>query len=387
MKTIIAVLTALAVFAVCIPVLAADEPAPPPPGPPPAVEKPAPPPAAPDKPAAPPLAPAKPAPKPNTVTRPAPPSGAPTMANRAHDVIVGPTDSNNNPRQVRGKVSVVAVPPPSAAITSVEVFFNSALIGQTSQKPYKVEFNTDTVSPGLHTFKAVGLGADGKQVWTASTAVAVSSATVTVAAPVKPAAPPAGPNGPKPAPSPNATKPATVITPPAVSKPAPSGPQGAVALQKTYTSTKAGFLVRYPAGWVVKDQTSAMKPKKAGNIWIAIMPNVKVPSQVINVRRMRVDPKTTADVFAKYNPYVSSWEKKTALASPAFSTTSNVAPKKVIHRLIVIKNGYAWMLNCVDGTGDSAKSRQLFDSVVASFALAGGHPTKAVTVTEKGKKH
>jgi hypothetical protein len=217
--------------------------------------------------------------------------------------------------------------------------------------------------------------------------VEVSSATGAPSAPVKTVGPPPSPIGPQPGPTPNGRKPGPVTTAQPGPKPAPSNPPGAVTLQKIYASGKQGFTVRYPAGWLVKDQSTAMKPKKSGNVWIAFTPNVKVPSQVVNVRRMRVDSKTNADVFAKYNPYVNTWEKKTVLGSQAFTTTSSVAPKKVIHRLILIKNGYAWMLNCVDATGDTTgKSQQLFDSVVASFVVAGGQPAKTVTITEKGKK-
>ena len=384
MKTIAAILIALALFAVCLPAaaqenapeppVAVEEAAPAPPGPPPAVAEPPTPPAAPDQPVAPPPAPAPPAPKPNAVIRPTTPGGPPALMNRAREVVVGPTDSKNNPRRVRGKVTVVAVPPGTAAVASVEIFFNAALIGQTSAKPYKVDFNTDTVSPGVHTFKAVGLDANGKQVWTASTAVEVSGANgAPPPTPIKTMSPPGKPTGPQPPLTPNAKKPGTGTIAPAVPKPAPSIPQGSATLGKTYANAKHNFLVRYPTGWTVKDQSAAMKPKKSGNVWMAFTPSAKTPSLAVNVRRMRVDSKTTADVFAKYNPYVNSWERKTVLGSQAFTTTSTVAPKKVIHRLILIKNGYAWMLNCVDASGDSPdNSQKLFDSVVGSLVVKGG---------------
>lgn len=389
MKTISAIFVALALLANCLPAVAqnaapelpvvVDEN---PPAPPPPVEEP---PAVPQQPAPPPT-PAPPAPRPNGAVRPTSPPAASPVVNRLREVVVGPADSKS-PKKVRGKVSVVAVPPASTAIASVEVFFNSALIGQTSQKPYKVEFNTDTVSPGIHTFKAVGRSADGKQVWTASTAVEIPGAGVTASAPVKPASSASAPAGSKPTPSPNAGKPTAVATALPAPKPVAANVQSASNLQKIYASTKNGFSVRYPAGWVVSDRSSEMKPKKPGNVWIAITPNEKVPSQALNIRRMRVDPKTTADVFAKYNSYVNSWDKTTVLGSPAFATTSNVAPKKVIHRLILVKNGYAWMLNCIDATGNPEKSKQLFDSVVASFALTGKQANAAVKAPAKSTKH
>lgn len=386
MKTIGAIFIALAILASCMPAAAQDAA----PEPPVVVDKNAP---APPAPEAPPGAPQLPAPPPAPPSTPkangavrgsSPPMPSPAVS-RLREVVVGPTDSKS-PKKVRGKVSVMAVPPASAAIASVEVFFNSALIGQTSEKPYKVEFNTDTVSPGIHTFKAIGRSADGKQVWTASTAVEIPGAGITPPAPTKPASPAPPPTVTKSTPPSSTPKPGTVGTAKPATQPAVAKLQTASNLQKTYASAKGGFSVRYPAGWVVSDRSSAMKPKKAGNVWIAITPNEKVPSQVLNFRRMRVDTKTTADVFAKYNPYVNSWDKTTVLGSPAFTTTSNVAPKKVIHRLILIKNGYAWMLNCIDATGNPEKSKQLFDSVVASFSLTAKQKGANAKVPTKSKK-
>jgi len=383
MKTIAVIFVALALLCVCLPALAQDnadspvvvEPAPAPPGP--AADAPAAPPA-------PPVAPPTPGPRPNSINRPAVPNapGAPpAMMSRSRDVVVGPTDSKVSPRRVRGKVTVVAVPPASAAVSSVEVFFNAALVGQTSAKPYKVDFNTDTVSPGVHTFKAVGLDSSGKQIWTATTAVEVSSASgATTGIPTRTLTPPPTATTPKPG-TPAPTTPVPAVTTP---KPVTPVTGAAVALGKTYANSN--FMVKYPSGWAVRDQSSAMKPKKSGNVWVSFSDRAS-STLVVNIRRMRVAPKTTAEVFAKYNPYVGSWDRKTILGSQAFTTTSGtVESKSIIHRLIVIRSGYAWMINCVDTSGDSpAKSRALFDSVVASLVVKDSSPTRTVTVREKGK--
>lgn len=388
MKSIVVILIALALFVMCVPVIAQDDAPEPvaveepasPPSPPPAVDMPMPPPAAQ---IAPPPAPMPTAPKPSSVARPVFPGASNTFINsRLRQVVVGPVDSKTPVKRIRGKITVTAITPPTIKMASVEFFFNAALIGQTSDKPYKVEFNADTVSPGMHMLKAVGLDAGGKHVWTASTAVevpgvsgaqppAVKIPTRTVKAP-----------GVAPRLLPSINKPA------ATSKPASPIVKNASGLGKAFASAKNHFTVRYPAGWTVKDQSVAMRPKKAGNMWFAFAPSGKISSLAVNVRRMRVDPTTTADVFAKYNPYVSTWERKDVIGSPAFATTS-VTPnsKKVTHRLIFIKNGYAWMLNCIDNSGDSPdKSQQLFDSVVASLVIKGSQPAKAVSVTEKSKK-
>ena len=362
MKTIKTILIALALLVACMQAFAQEENPGPPDG-----TLPAPPPA--------PMMPGPP-------DRPTPPTApAPQMPQmmRGREIAIGPTDSMSNPKKVRGKVNAVAFPPPTVEVASVEIFFNNALIGQASTKPYKVEFNTATVSAGVHQFKAVGLDANRKQIWTASTAIeipAASNAASQISAkPVIPSASPSALN--------NRSRQNTPDSPPNASI------SPAQTLAKTYSSSKYHFDVQYPAGWIAKDKTSAMKPSKPGNAWVSFAQSAKSPKTVINVRRMRVDNTTNADEFAKYNSYVSSWERKTVLGEQAFATTSGTPEsKKVIHRLIIIKNGCAWMLNCVDTSGDSPdKSRSLFDSIVGSLVIKNNQQAPAVTITEKGNKH
>jgi hypothetical protein len=286
---------------------------------------------------------------------------------------------------------VTAVPPASAAIASVEVFFNAAVIGQTREKPYKVVFNTDTVTPGIHTLKAIGLDANGKQVWTASTSVEVAGAAgaqpPTGAAATNAGSKPVGPRPPSGTTGGKVDASGAGLT---VAKPGAPAPTGGVSLGKTYTSARNGFSVKYPAGWTAKDLSTAMKPRKPGNVWITFIPPASQKSALVaNVRRMRLNPNTSADVFAKYNPYVNAWERKTVLGSQAFATVSGTPEsKRVTHRLIIVSNGCAWMLNCIDTSGNSPDaSGKLFESVVGSLTVNGPHPAKAVTVTEKGKKN
>jgi len=116
-----------------------------------------------------------------------------------------------------------------------------------------------------------------------------------------------------------------------------------------------------------------MKPKQPGNGWIEFSQGSN-SSLVVNVRRMKLEPKSNADTFAKFNPYVNTWERKTVLGAAAFGTNTDTG-NKIIHRLIIVKNGYAWMLNCVDANGKTSDAGQtIFDSMVSTFRLA---PTAA----------
>ena len=314
------------------------------------------------------------------------------MGNRVRSVAVGPVDSKGAPRPIRGRVLVTAVLPTNAQIVSVDLFCNNTLLGRKTQPPYQIEYDSKTVADGAHVFKAVGLDANGKQAWTAVTNVDVRNTPLIVpnGPGVNPPRPGGSPFESNAKPKPSTPPPALTVAPksPLVAEPeAPAVAASELSLIKTYSSTKHGFSVRYPAGWVAEDKTTAMKPKKPGNVWIAFTPADKNATLVVNVRRARLDPNSDADAFAKHNPYVMEWERKTVLDSPAFSTTSNVAPENVIHRLIVIKNGCAWMLNCIDTSGQSPEvSQSLFESVVNSLTIPGSTKGAGVSVTETGKK-
>lgn len=291
-------------------------------------------------------------------------------------IVIGPADSQGTPRKYRGAITVSVVLPEGIKVASVKIFCNNALVDQKSQAPYEAKFDTTTISDGIHIFKAIGADASGKQVWTASTRAEVANTAASSRpaprAPGQPAAPPAPhppsahavpapPPVPAPADGPKVNKPETPVKPAAPALAADGTP---------YSSTKYGFSVNHPAGWSVQDKTASMKPKKSGNAWIEFNPADKSAGLVMNIKRSQLALNSDADTFAKYNPYVDSWVRKTVDGAPAFSTTTTESAKKVIHRLIVIKSGYAWMLNCVDTSGKGAEdSAKLFDSTVNSFKV------------------
>lgn len=371
----------------------------------------APPPAPPTQ--APPPAPTMtaPAPQPGPAHGPvnAPAQGrTPWLLQRGNPyVIVGPADFLGKPRMIAGKITVVTRPDIKMKVTSVAVQVDDKPIGAASGDRmglYGLEFDTTTLTDGPHTIKSLGADASGKQVWTANTPVEVHNKRAEVP----------GPGGlPYPKvtqPTPPTSAPIVKITPitktasaklpaktavkhahpVAVAKAAAKAAPVVAApskLGKAFASAKYGFSIEQPSGWIAKDKTPAMKPKQAGNGWIEFSPT-KDAGLVVNVRRMRLAPATTADVFAKFNPYVTKWDKKTVLGADAFSTNTDTGTK-IIHRLIIVESGYAWMLNCVDANGKSSGAGQkVFDSMVASFSLsprpvAKSAPKHAVKVAVK----
>lgn len=292
--------------------------------------------------------------------------GMANLGHRSRGVVVGPKDSQGIPRRVHGDIMVTIAPPPDTKIASVSVHFDDTLIGNKTEIPYQIQYNIDGVPNGPHQFKAIGLDENAKQVWTATTMVEVRNTVSPSDQPVPGLAVSSAKK--------DREKPPTRIS-----------PAKDTGTAKNYSSAKYGFSVRYPAGWVIKDKTATMKPSKPGNAWVSFVANAeKTSSLAVNIRRMPLDPGTDADVFAKFNAYVKQWERKTVLGSQSFATIST-APKEVIHRLIVIKDGYAWMLNCIDTSGKSPDaSRKIFDSVVESLSI---NPPTQVIVTETKRKH
>jgi hypothetical protein len=278
-----------------------------------------------------------------------------------HPLMIGPKSSNTPSRTVRGKVGVTGNPPREVTLANVELFADQVSLGVLSQKPYVREFDTTAIPDGEHTFKAVGKDANGAEVWSATTKVIVKNTAV----PGSPSKPFGGPPGPGP----------VIQPPPAIE---PSGPPhvvgapGIPSLDQFYTSPGYRLSIRYPASWIVQDQTTSMKPKLPGGFWLVFgaEPIGKSPL-VVNLRRQKLEPTTDADTFARYNKYVLKWQRKTILGATAFATTAGTpASKRVTHRLILIKDGSAWMLNCIDTTGGPAdKSRSLLDAMVNTLEV------------------
>ena len=278
----------------------------------------------------------------------------------ARPLSIGPADSIGTPRSVRGDLVVIANLPKGVECATVHIDVDGKSIGITRQAPYLVNFDTLTLKDGEHVFKAAGKDAEGKELWAATTKVLVHNQ---------------GPDAPG-----------------AKTRPRPDAPYTATAkpADLVYSSDKYGFTIRFPVGWDVKDETALMKPKAPGGVWLVFGAYpIEKASIVVNIRRRQLEPTTDADIFAKYNNYVTNWERKTILGSPAFVTTTGTSEsKRVIHRTIIIKDHNAWMLNCIDTTGGPAEtSNDIFRSMVYTLATktapsAGPPPDSSSTAPE-----
>ncbi|MDH7600812.1 MAG: hypothetical protein QHI38_01530 [Armatimonadota bacterium] len=155
----------------------------------------------------------------------------------------------------------------------------------------------------------------------------------------------------------------------------PALPEG-IVLDQEYADSHQGFSIKYPRGWTFEDQTAAMKPKSDQEFWIRFGTYPLEKSViVVNIRRVKLAPGTDAQAFARQNSYVKAWEQKTVLGRPAFACTSRVLSPKpaVVHRLIIIGDGFAWLMNCTDYTGKSPEaSLSIFENMVASLRIASG---------------
>jgi hypothetical protein len=236
---------------------------------------------------------------------------------------------------------------------------------------FGLEYDTLALVNGTLAIKSIGADSAGKEMWSATTHVLVANGESGV-----PNTPTANPALLKPATDPKPTP------TPTKAKPVPSTP---VPLAKTYSNAKYGFWMSIPAGWVIKDKTSAMKPVQAGNGWVEFT-SPKAAGLVVNVKRTRVSAGTTPETFAKFNPYVATWDRKSILGVEGFSTNTDTG-NKIIHRLIFIKNGLVWMLNCVDANGKlSTNGQGIFDSIVASFGVGAAPKSARVSSTKPAPK-
>ncbi len=297
---------------------------------------------------------------------PAPPRVMTTPSHRA--VQIGPRD-NTFPRRMRGKFQAVATFPTELEVASVYFSVDERQIGQAEAKPFSVEIDTTTLADGQHTVKAVGKLASGKEVWSASSVIdVVNSSGPTRLSPGGAPKPSSGSALAGPGPQPRAQN--------GVGKMAPQAKLAAAAgLDGVYDSQEHGFSIRYPGDWTFKDQSVQVQPKTPGSCWLAFGKHpIEKASVVVNVRRSKLEPGTDAAKFANYNNYVKKWQTKTCLGSPAFATVSHTGEgkkKSVIHRTIIIKDGYAWMLNCTDTSGKpESESAALFESVIQTLVPA-----------------
>lgn len=344
---------------------------------------------------------------PSQPVMPGPPPGA--SAPRApmfRPVFIGPGESTTIPYPVSGKVNVAARTPRDIKISSVELFVDDKSIGTSDKMPYKAEFDCSTLPEGEHTFKAIGRDESKKDVWTSSAKATVKKSlegepkrwNATERTPGTPGNQPTGvPNAPRK--KHNAEDPGMPPPPMAPDKiqkeanqfKAPAPQDSSVKLaEKTYNSDTYGFTIRYPQTWLLKDNSSKIKPEVPGGLWVILSPEaIEKSKTVINIRRQYLQSGTDADAFAKYNDYVNKWERKSVMGNPAFATTSGSPDsKRVVHRMIIIIGGSAWMLNCTDTTGQSAiVSQTLFESIVNTLQVTKSNAKASVSVVKSKPIH
>jgi hypothetical protein len=276
--------------------------------------------------------------------RPKPDAAPPNSVIRA--IVVGPADAIGSPKPVTGQLAVIANVPNTISASEVEIFIDEVSIGTSNNKPYKVEYDSTKLTNGIHTVKVAAHDDSGAQLWSASVKIEVTGGS-----PKMPENPPAA-----------VTPPPTPVTVPDVaSKPA----QDSLMPKVVYKSDKYGFSIKHPEGWTVRDETISMKSRDKDEFWFVI----GEPPIVVNLHCKQLSSNTTAEVFAKYNPYVMSWERRAVANSPAFVTTDGKPElKRVVHRVIFIRDGFAWMANCIDTTGEKPDSTvKLLDTMLESI--------------------
>lgn len=266
-------------------------------------------------------------------------------------ILIGPKDSLTAARAISGKVRVMAVFPSTVKASEVEFSMDGKSIGKSVSKPFRVDLDTSSVALGEHILKAAAKDASGAEAWSASTRARVDPSSGPVSSTF---------GNVEVVPVPADSSPSDGST-----KPADKASDAPPAVDRVYTSQTYGFSVSYPSSWAVKDDTVAASKRQSCAFWIIF----GVEPIVVNVHARNLAPGTDPDKFAKYNPYVQSWTRKTTAGKPAFSTTSGSPDShSVTHRLITLDQGRALMLNCVDKSGRPAdESARLFDAIAQSL--------------------
>jgi hypothetical protein len=67
----------------------------------------------------------------------------------------------NGSGSIQGFFSMIASS--TIPLTKVNFFIDSVVIGTVNKEPFKIQFNTDDYSPGLHTLHAIGFSSDGRE--------------------------------------------------------------------------------------------------------------------------------------------------------------------------------------------------------------------------------
>ncbi len=303
----------------------------------------------------------------NDNDKPAPPPPPKTAADAGMLVALGGRQTPGAaPKKVKGKLRIMLILRGAESAKTAEVFVDGKSVGKMDKAPWYVVYDGSGLAVGDHKIKGVALDAEGKEVFNEETTVTVVAKDEELGRPKPPSIPkpPAKPDGDKPVP------PDEKMTPPEEKQPldGPGMVKELKLLDKTYKADKYGFSLLTSSGWKVTDQTKEMKPKSAGGCWLVFDGKAK-DGLVVNVRRQKLQAGTTADKYAKFNTFVKDWDRIPINGCDAFVTTQGTAAEKnVVQRAIILKGGYAYMMNCADTSGkDVGFSADVFSDIICSL--------------------
>ncbi|MGQ9456385.1 MAG: hypothetical protein ACUVRS_00355 [Armatimonadota bacterium] len=296
-------------------------------------------------------------------------------------------------------INIVAVPNQTEQrLVAVEFGIDSTLVGKSSGRPFQIEYDTSKLARGFHTVRAVGRDDDGNQIWSVSTRIVVRDSRT-------------APPGQEVAIKRDAGQRPTLLQPTSVpSSPMRSRmsdrrldrevprtrsqdrsstketarlrplPQG-IVLNQEYSNAFYGFSIKYPRGWTFEDRSTEMGPKSESDFWIQFGTYpVEKSVIVVNIRRIKLGIGVDEQEFQRRNTYVRNWERITVFGRHAFASTSRVLTPRpaVVHRLIIVGDGFVWMLNCTDYTGKSPDtSLGLFEQMVATLRIQSSEKVPA----------
>lgn len=269
-------------------------------------------------------------------------------------VISIPVGRDATKRPASSKVLLFAALPADQHIDAVVFYVDDKEIGRGKQQPYRAEWDSTRVKEGEYAARWSALDAKGAE-------LASGSVTLVVANKV--------------APPPVVRPPRRVPSPVRPERPTTSGPTPAPAAPDfvTYSSAEHAVRIDHPAGWVVKDETTSLPKGWQEGYWLIFSTDpLSSATYVVNLRHKLLQREHTAESFAKYTPYLATWEETTINGRPVFLTTAGTPDaKRVVHRVMILDGRHLWMMNCIDTSGKpAAQSKEIFMRMVKSLAPA-----------------
>lgn len=257
--------------------------------------------------------------------------------------------SQQDKKSVSGDQVVFAMVPSDVTAEKVVFYVDGGEVGASTNRPYYIAWNSASVSNGDHFLRWVAVDAEGAELSSGTTDLAVSNNDKT------------------------SENPPDSESSEEEASDAPSDDLASISEYAKYSNADIDVSFEYPAQWTVKDNSEGVPSDWEKGYWLVISTEPIAQSIcVVNLRHRLLKQEHTAESFAKYTPYVADWDKESINGRPAFITTAGKPEDdRVVHRVMMLDGRRLYMLNCIDTSGGAVSvSRAILMRIVQSIGSA-----------------